>query len=299
MPLSTTELNQRRRERYKAKKYMSDDDEEQKVNSNKDEIFDLNIIENKKVNSNDDEIEKVNSNDDEIDDYEDLYNIPKPKPIVKDEKPIVNNDKPLSRRELSKSKPISSAAHNVFNRIMNNQDSQPTLTNTLSHSTTKTKESNITNENSEVKDRLLLQHKIKQYRILFPNELKHYKVKDNATVKKLKEHLEEIEIMISLSSVDEFMMAGILQSIKMVEGFSARTENYNITGLADMLKANPEFNKLVKQLYLKYNTFEAVPPEAQLLFIVATSAWVCKSKNQQKAKINNLLDEEYIAEINE
>ena len=163
----------------------------------------------------------------------------------------------------------------------------------------KTKELKINDENSEVKDRILLQHKIKQYRILFPNELKKYKVSENATSKKLREHLEEIEIMVSLSSVDEFLMQGILQSIKMVEGFSARTENYNISGLSDMLKSNPEFNKLVKQLYLKYNTFEAVPPEAQLLFIVATSAWVCKSKNQQKAKINNLLDEEYIGEIDE
>ena len=82
-------------------------------------------MKNKKVVSNDDENKKVVSNDDEIDDYEDLYNIPKP--TVKDEKPVINfkDEKPLSRRELSKSKPISSTAHNVFNKLMANQPNQP------------------------------------------------------------------------------------------------------------------------------------------------------------------------------
>jgi len=105
--------------------------------------------------------------------------------------------------------------------------------------------------------------------------------------------LEEIEVLINLSSVDTFIMDSIFYCIKVVEGVSARTKNYNIQGLADILKDNEQFMKLCKQLYLKYNTFENVPPEYQLIMIVSTSAYICMQKNKHKADINDLLNQPY------
>ena len=212
-----------------------------------------------------------------------------PKPEPKQEpKPELNTN---SKSKHIRNRPISSRAMKIFDKIQNDEITidKPEL----NISKSKPNKNNIDNSNSNVKDRILLDHKIKQYKILFPNELKNYKVKPNSSVIKLKEHLEEIEVLISLGSVDTFIMDSIFYCIKVVEGVSARTKNYNIQGLADILKQNDQFMKLCKQLYLKYNTFENVPPEYQLVMIVSTSAYICMQKNKHKAEINDLLNQPY------
>ena len=291
MALTTTEINQRRRERYKVKKFISNEDENKKDVSNEDET-------NKNTKSN----EAIEAKQNEVDIYELLYNKntefeetnvmkPKiePKPEPKQEpKPELNTN---SKSKHIRNRPISSRAMKIFDKIQNDEITidKPEL----NISKSKPIKNNIDNSNSNVKDRILLDHKIKQYKILFPNELKNYKVKPNSSVIKLKEHLEEIEVLISLGSVDTFIMDSIFYCIKVVEGVSARTKNYNIQGLADILKQNDQFMKLCKQLYLKYNTFENVPPEYQLVMIVSTSAYICMQKNKHKAEINDLLNQPY------
>ena len=291
MALTSTEINQRRRERYKVKKFISNEDENKKDLSNEDET-------NKNTKSN----EAIEAKQNEVDIYELLYNKntefeetnvmkPKiePKPEPKQEpKPELNTN---SKSKHIRNRPISSRAMKIFDKIQNDEITidKPEL----NISKSKPIKNNIDNSNSNVKDRILLDHKIKQYKILFPNELKNYKVKPNSSVIKLKEHLEEIEVLISLGSVDTFIMDSIFYCIKVVEGVSARTKNYNIQGLADILKQNDQFMKLCKQLYLKYNTFENVPPEYQLVMIVSTSAYICMQKNKHKAEINDLLNQPY------
>jgi hypothetical protein len=286
MVKSITEINARRRERYNAKKYITKQDEKQEVISERDENQ-----ENNKSNT-------TNETKPEPDIYELLYNNDTEfegknptikEPIQQQPIPKINNDKPLSLHR--KNKPIESRTMKLFERIQNNQINidEPNITKPKSQP-----KNNNSYDNSDVKDRILLQHKIKQYIILFPNELKKYKVKPNASILKLKEHLEEIEVLISLSSVDTFIMDSIFYCIKMVEGISARTQNYNIEGLAEILKKNDQFLKLCKQLYLKYNTFEAVPAEYQLVMIVSTSAYICMQKNKSKSQLNDILNQPYI-----
>ena len=141
------------------------------------------------------------------------------------------------------------------------------------------------------KDRLLVMQKIQSYKLLFPVELKAFKVCKDPTLDELENALMEIETIIELGNVDSFVTDSIIQCIKLGEGMSAYTKNFNITGLAMLLKQNKQFHSLLKMLYLKYNTFSAIPPEAQLGMIVATTALICVQKNKSKTQIDNYLNE--------
>jgi hypothetical protein len=106
---------------------------------------------------------------------------------------------------------------------------------------------------------------------LFPNELKKFKIKTNSSPDQLKACLDEMEAMLETSSIDQFLTDSILQCIKLIETGTSRTK-YNISGTAEMLKSNPQFHNLIKQLYVKYNIFAKVPPEFQLVLLVGTTA---------------------------
>ena len=141
------------------------------------------------------------------------------------------------------------------------------------------------------KEKLLLLHKIKQYKSLFPDELKQFKIKQNASVFELKQYIDDIDVIVSTSDVDQFLTDSILQCIKLIEVPTSRTKNFNITGLSDLLKSNKQFHQLCKKLYLKYGCFDAIPPEYQLVLLVATTAWVCRNKNANKDQLEAYLNE--------
>jgi hypothetical protein len=141
------------------------------------------------------------------------------------------------------------------------------------------------------KEKLLLLHKIKQYKTLFPDELKSFKIKPNCSVSDLKQYIDEIDVIVSTSDVDQFLTDSILQCIKLIEIPTSRTKNFNITGLSDMLKSNKQFHQLCKKLYLKYGCFDNVPPEYQLVLLVATTAYVCKNKNSGRNELELYLNE--------
>jgi hypothetical protein len=132
--------------------------------------------------------------------------------------------------------------------------------------------------------------KVREYKNLFPTELKRFKVKKNPTEGDLVVALEEMDSIISTSNIQGFLDDSIFNSIKIIEGVSAYTKNYNLSGLSIMLRMNKQFNTLLRQLYLKYGVFSAVPPETQMLFILVTTSWVCIQKNKQKEKINEMLN---------
>ena len=153
-------------------------------------------------------------------------------------------------------------------------------------------------EGTEIKgkEKLLLLHKIKQYKQLFNEneDVKKFKIKPNANVNELKQCIDEMDVIVSTSSVDEFLTDSILQCIKLLEIPTSRTKNFNISGLSDMLKSNKQFHQLCKKLYLKYGCFEMVPPEGQLILLVATTAYVCRNKNANKDSLDAFLNEPII-----
>ena len=120
--------------------------------------------------------------------------------------------------------------------------------------------------------------------------MKTFKIKKNPTKQDLQASLDEMEIIVSTNSVDTFLTDGIIQSIKIIEGVSSVTQKYNVTGMAELLKANPQFHSLCKQLYIKHGTFSQIEPEYQLLFLVATTAYICRNKNANKHQLDAYLD---------
>ena len=140
------------------------------------------------------------------------------------------------------------------------------------------------------KDKRMLLSKIQQYKSLFPDELGKFKIKKNCSAEDLKLYLTEMESIVDTSSVEQFLTDSILQCIKMTEGLSSYTK-YDITGCADLLKANKQFHTLTKQMYIKYKVFNNVPPEYSLAVLVATTAYICKNKNTKKKEIESFLNQ--------
>jgi hypothetical protein len=141
------------------------------------------------------------------------------------------------------------------------------------------------------KDRRIVLQKLSQYKELFPKELKCFKIKKSASLDELKAYVEECESIVNTSNCDHFILDGILNSIKVIEGVSANTKNFNISGLSDVLKANVHFHSLAKQLFLKYGMFQSTPPEYQMLFLISTSVYIVRNKNMKKVEMMSYLNE--------
>lgn len=143
------------------------------------------------------------------------------------------------------------------------------------------------------KSRMITQQKINSYRELFKDELKHIKIKKNCSDSELSEYLQMMEDVVETGTVNQFLEDSIIQCIKIIEGISTRTK-YNIQGLSSMLQHNVEFNKLIKQLFLKYNVFSKIPIEYQLIMIITTTAYIAKCKNDKKVELNEYFNEPII-----
>jgi hypothetical protein len=44
-------------------------------------------------------------------------------------------------------------------------------------------------------------------------------------------------------------------------------------------------------MYLKYNVFSKIPPETQLLMLIATTSYICINKNKNKDSLEAYLNE--------
>ena len=141
------------------------------------------------------------------------------------------------------------------------------------------------------REKMILLKKVSQFKQLFPERLRTFKIKKNANEEDLKLYLDEMESIVEINNLDQFMYDSILQSIKIVESASAMTRNYNIKGLADMLSLNPQFQNLCKLMFIKYHVFSAVPVEYQIMICVTSTAAICMQKNRQTDKINEYLNQ--------
>ena len=140
------------------------------------------------------------------------------------------------------------------------------------------------------KDKILLLRKAKQYKTLFPTELKTFKLKKNPSVKDLADAVEEMEIMVETGGVNEFLEDSVIQCIKLIENVSAVSPRYDVRGMSLMLQSNPQFKKLSKILFVKYNVYQNIPPEFQMLMLVSTCAMLANNKNRGKAEIDAYLN---------
>ena len=61
------------------------------------------------------------------------------------------------------------------------------------------------------KDKILLLRKAKQYKTLFPSELKTFKLKKDPSVKDLTDAISEMEVIIETGGVNEFLEDSVIQ----------------------------------------------------------------------------------------
>ena len=141
------------------------------------------------------------------------------------------------------------------------------------------------------KNRRELNNIILKYKELFPSELKKFKIKKNSSVDELKEYITEIQCIIETSCTDSFIMDSIYTAMSYIEPISSKTR-YNISGLTLILKSNKEFNKLCKQLMLKYGCFSSsISIEYQTLLIIISSVYITITTNSNRKSIEKYLDE--------
>ena len=140
------------------------------------------------------------------------------------------------------------------------------------------------------RNKLMLMKKVVQYKSVFKDELKAFKIKKDANEKELETALIEMQTIIEIGSVDSFLMDSILQIVKVIESTSSLTP-YDVSGLSVILNQNKEFSRLMKMLFLKYGCFNKIPIEMSIVLLVGTSSMLCINKNKNKDKINQFLDE--------
>ena len=133
-------------------------------------------------------------------------------------------------------------------------------------------------------------HLIKQYILLFPEQLQDFKYKKTGTNEQLIEVLNEIRAIVEIGTVDSFIMNSVYDSILMLEPYSKPTK-FNVVGLSNALKLNPNFNNLCKQVMLKHNMGSSMSPEMQLLMITTTTIYLTIQKNQNKSQIDQYLNQ--------
>ena len=206
----------------------------------------------------------------------------------------LNNDKYISQSDIDKQNKDKELAEKESEKQMKQQERNIKMANRKVKPVSDDIDDEIYSSTPTVihgKEKLLLLKKVQQYKALFKIELKSFKIKKNANSEELKLAIDEMQNLIETVSTDEFITDGILSSLKVIEGVTANTKNYNISGLADLLKLNPEFRSLCKQLYLKYGSFNAISPEYKMMFLVFTSAYIVRNKNKNKDAINQFLDQ--------
>ena len=131
--------------------------------------------------------------------------------------------------------------------------------------------------------------RIRQYKLLFKEELKTFRVKKNPSEEELQKYLEEIDSILSTSKLDAFISDCIYYILQILETTSQRYPNYNLKGITEALRNNQQFNELMKILSVKYGVFSNTPPEIQLSIIVISTAYLTIMNNRRE---RDLLEEQ-------
>ena len=210
----------------------------------------------------------------------------------------MENNKYVDQNEVDKQQDKEDKKQNKIDMKQNKIDSKITKAQKLEEKQRKIeekikeKEENKINESTEIitKSKRLLLSKINKYKKLFKTELSDYKINKNASEDQLKDHVINIQNILDSNEVDNYINDSIYHCIKMIEPFSCKTR-YNITGLSNVLKMNPQFDIMCKKLMLKYNCFSNTPIEYQMVMLVSTSVYLTIQMNQSKPALNEFLNQ--------
>ena len=91
--------------------------------------------------------------------------------------------------------------------------------------------------------------KIKQYKLLFPEQLKSFRVKTKVTEQELQTYSDEIDCILSTSKLDSFLCEANNYAIGVIGKASTLTRDFDLTGIQEILKNKKEFQDLIR-IYL-------------------------------------------------
>lgn len=132
--------------------------------------------------------------------------------------------------------------------------------------------------------------RLHEFKALFPNELKSFKIKPKATEDEIEDAIRECETIVSCGGIQNMLNEALLTAIQVVEGVSSKTSNFDISGTAAALRQNPEFYRLCKLCWIKYKVFSKAPPEMQLALVIGSTALMMRAQNVKKAKLGQMLN---------
>ena len=206
----------------------------------------------------------------------------------------LNNDTYVSKSETEKKKKENEKEVNKQQKL----DKKNLQTQLLEE---KIKQKKEESENKKIKDsenyteiygsKLEQINIINKCKLLFPTELADFTYNKKSNSEQLAIIIEEIKTIVELQTVDSFLTNSIYDAILMIEPYSKNISKYDISGISAALRVNPNVDKLLKQIILKYNFCANTSPELQLLIIVVTTGYMTIQKNSNKDSINKYLDQ--------
>ena len=210
----------------------------------------------------------------------------------------MQNDKYINEKEIEEKQDIEDKKQNEIDMKQNKIDSKITKAQKLEEKQQQIqkkleeKENKINNDSTEIigKTKRQLLTKINKYKKLFKSELSDYKINKNASEDELKNHIINIQDLLDSSEIDNYINDSIYSCIKMIEPFTSKSR-YDLTGLSNMLKLNPQFDVMCKKLMLKYNCFSNTPIEYQMIMLVSTSVYLTLQMNKSKPAMEQFLNQ--------
>ena len=214
---------------------------------------------------------------------------------MRDELEELNNDKYISKSETEKKK-----KENEKEIIKQTKKDKQKLQFDLLEEKIKNKKEE--SENKKIKEsenyteiygsKLEQINTINKYKLLFPTELADFTYNKKSNSEQLAIIIEEIKTIVELQTVDSFLTNSIYDAIQSLEPYTKPTA-YDISGISNILRTNPNVDKLLKQIILKHNLAGNTSPELQLLIIVITSTYMVIQQNKIKKReeINQYLNQ--------
>ena len=132
-------------------------------------------------------------------------------------KPSLSLDSNKLLEKIKKNSPVEKTSnfsldsHTLVDKIKKGKTEKPQINNDFDSSM-------FSQNGSEIlgREKRILLTKIRQYKSLFPETFKTFKIKANASAQELQTYLDEMDSIVECDSVEQFFLDSILQSIKLI-----------------------------------------------------------------------------------
>lgn len=122
--------------------------------------------------------------------------------------------------------------------------------------------------------------KINRWKVNFPDELSDITANDNMSVDQLTTLEQECEFIVSTSNCGDMVVSGVSASCSAIEMLSPMV-GLNLRGYQHTLMSNPQFNRTLKELSVKYSDSLYTDPWTRLTMSMIQTGIIVHTYNQQ------------------